>query len=542
MPPKSRNDGALNATNTSNGSSNGDTIDVDGDDCSTGNAENEVGDDTDSQNSSSGEEESSSDEHTGTASEPDVGPKAIVNTLLTYTQYCMTCSTPDNTKQVICSHFSPEEIIEAKDILYDVMGLPKGPQRTKSSKRSADMANVTDIMGALYNQDLATKKRIFHIDPRGVARLPRFNPESLNIVALDQRIAELSETCQILRAQIDSYRTMSMRCSDRLDTHDTVLLQHTNNLRNMGYGANTTISNANIPKQSCHTSQTNQHSPISNERSPTNSPRPNIRVPESLSATLSVNASKPKPATPSTVMTSFPPHKSDQPKNDKKTNRRQGNQGTTAPVSVPKTDHDPPLMSSLFSYTNKLPPHWPSFTDPNQPKRRNPVHQMEPADDTFYAFSKYNTSADNTENQKPSNDEDEFTMTRSSLRNERRRENRRHNVVKGKTVAINSLFCKGGTPEKFGKCDIFLYRVHRNSTMQNIKRYMSERHLDLSKMRVDVTSPKDAECKSYRIIAPIEYEERLLDEAFWPKYVKSKEFIQYNGRSTKKNIQRGGRF
>ena len=67
--------------------------------------------------------------------------------------------------------------------------------------------------------------------------MPRFNPENLNVVAIDHRIAELVDHCRVLQGQVDSYRTLAMRRADRLDFYDTVLVlqQHSNLLREIKY-------------------------------------------------------------------------------------------------------------------------------------------------------------------------------------------------------------------------------------------------------------------------------------------------------------------
>ena len=90
-------------------------------------------------------------------------------------------------------------------------------KRTNSSNRSASEANVSDIMGALYKMDRSSDYQQFYVDPTGIGRLPRFNPESPNIVAIDQRIAELMDHCRVLQGQVDSYRTLAIKCSDKLD-------------------------------------------------------------------------------------------------------------------------------------------------------------------------------------------------------------------------------------------------------------------------------------------------------------------------------------
>ena len=56
-----------------------------------------------------------------------------VNTLLAYAQYCISCATSDNTRHVLCSHYSAEDMIhEANDVLWDQLEFPE-LKRTNSS-------------------------------------------------------------------------------------------------------------------------------------------------------------------------------------------------------------------------------------------------------------------------------------------------------------------------------------------------------------------------------------------------------------------------
>ena len=78
-------------------------------------------------------------------------------------------------------------------------------------------------MGALYKLDISADNQLFYVDSMGIGKLPQFNPEKLNVVALDHRLAELVDHCRVLQGQGDSYRALAMRCADRLDVYDTVL-------------------------------------------------------------------------------------------------------------------------------------------------------------------------------------------------------------------------------------------------------------------------------------------------------------------------------
>ena len=46
-------------------------------------------------------------------------PFGVSNTLLAYTEYGMLTATPDNVKELLASHFTLDEIIKAKEVLWD---------------------------------------------------------------------------------------------------------------------------------------------------------------------------------------------------------------------------------------------------------------------------------------------------------------------------------------------------------------------------------------------------------------------------------------
>ena len=102
-----------------------------------------------------------------------------------------------------------------KDVLWDKLQLSE-LKRTNSSKSSTSEANVSDIMEALYKLDRSSDYQLVYVDLTGIGRLSRFNPESLNIVAIDQRLAEMADHCRVQQGQVDSYRALAIKCSDKL--------------------------------------------------------------------------------------------------------------------------------------------------------------------------------------------------------------------------------------------------------------------------------------------------------------------------------------
>ena len=106
-------------------------------------------------------------------------------------------------------------------------------KRQKSNQRTVNVAHVTDIVDAMYKADAAGELPNFVVEPQGIARLPRLNPEKLNVVAIDQRIADLEERNHVLERQSSVDRTKYLMCIDRLEHEESILQQHTNTLRIM---------------------------------------------------------------------------------------------------------------------------------------------------------------------------------------------------------------------------------------------------------------------------------------------------------------------
>ena len=119
-----------------------------------------------------------------------------------------------------------------------------------SSKRSVDEGNVGDIIDKLYKLDIVDDGPLFYVNPKGIGRLPRFNPENLNVVAMDQRLSEIVDQYHILQGQVDSYRTLAIRCNNQLDDHNTVLQQHTNALRELRKQSTTITSTSRTSNSS----------------------------------------------------------------------------------------------------------------------------------------------------------------------------------------------------------------------------------------------------------------------------------------------------
>ena len=156
---------------------------------------------------------------------------AIVNTVLAYIHYGISSATPDNVIEVVLGHFTGEEILDAKIKLWKECELGDPPTRQNSRARKASAAHLSDILDKLYKVD--TDCYAFLVESVGIARLPRFNAEYLNVVSIDKRIAELKQECFALKVESSSYRHDYLKCMDQLDVMKTVLQQHTNALHDL---------------------------------------------------------------------------------------------------------------------------------------------------------------------------------------------------------------------------------------------------------------------------------------------------------------------
>ena len=132
----------------------------------------------------------------------DESKRIVVNTVLSYTVYAKTRCTRNNLVTVLDATFTVDEISEARDELWKVGGtelLGECPGRNDSNNRTKRHILCCDVHDAMMKIDAAdTPFPCFVTDPDGIGRLPRYNPEELNVIAMDQRIRALEKRFHIL--------------------------------------------------------------------------------------------------------------------------------------------------------------------------------------------------------------------------------------------------------------------------------------------------------------------------------------------------------
>ena len=161
-----------------------------------------------------------------------------INSVLAYIVYAINKSTHNILVTVLGDCLTDKEASDACDFLWPVGGvelLGECPSRNNSTKHSRRHALCCDIYKAMRKMDAAdVKMPTYVVDPVGIGRIPKYSPEDLNIVAMDQRIRYWEKHCMTL----DTTLTMKTSHYDVLkDDLNVVKLavdeQHTTRFRAM---------------------------------------------------------------------------------------------------------------------------------------------------------------------------------------------------------------------------------------------------------------------------------------------------------------------
>ena len=130
-----------------------------------------------------------------------------------------------------------KEVSDARDVLWPVGGvelLGECPGRNDSTKRSRRHALCCDIYDAMRKMDGAdVKMPTYVVDPDGIGRLPKYSPEDLNVVAMDQRIRDLEKHCMTLDATLTMKTSHYDVLEDDLNFVKLAVEQHTTRFRAM---------------------------------------------------------------------------------------------------------------------------------------------------------------------------------------------------------------------------------------------------------------------------------------------------------------------
>lgn len=138
----------------------------------------------------------------------------IINPVLTYVQYSFANSTFDGIKRVLIDFYSQEEISSAKQSLWDACTeyLPTFANRQDSNNRSAKEAETLDILNA-YKRIDNTEDVTVQCLTNKLDRIPRCEPEELDLLSMMDRIIALENKVQNHEGKISKQNDALTKCA-----------------------------------------------------------------------------------------------------------------------------------------------------------------------------------------------------------------------------------------------------------------------------------------------------------------------------------------
>ena len=183
------------------------------------------------------------------------------------------------------------------------------------------------------------------------------------------------------------------------------------------------------------------------------------------------------------------------------------------------------MASSNYGHMSSDNP--PSTRDKRNPRTLRKDSQSQSRDYKFCAFS----DNDNQTEQEVGISHG-YQKSKASKNMDRYKEKKRQKVVHGTPDSLNFIARagkqrSGNIHHKFNKCNLFLQHCDHSTTVELVKHHLHMNNIDTSSIRVDVASKEIAEFRSFRMLAPDELRETLLQPHLWPEGVRVKDYVVY---------------
>ena len=133
-------------------------------------------------------------------------PSVVQSELLTYVVYDYQRNSADTIKNTVLAFYTAEEIVNSKTTLWHTFEncLPPERRRVTTEKRSANEANLADIIGAVSDLDAKGKVLSGRFCAMKLDRLPKYAPEETNVMSMMDRM-------RVVELQLNEVQDMSMR-------------------------------------------------------------------------------------------------------------------------------------------------------------------------------------------------------------------------------------------------------------------------------------------------------------------------------------------
>ena len=130
----------------------------------------------------------------------------ILDGLLAYCVFGLSCGTVANVEKAVLGYFSCARIKSARDVLWDHADtkiIVEKLRRHDSKRRPVKDQHVTDIIEALRKLDAAKKMPSVAILASDLARIPRSAPEEQNLISMCDRMNELEDKVASLTSSVE---------------------------------------------------------------------------------------------------------------------------------------------------------------------------------------------------------------------------------------------------------------------------------------------------------------------------------------------------
>ena len=130
----------------------------------------------------------------------------VQSELLTYVVHYYQRNSAEKIKNTVLAFYTAEEIVTAKTVIWHAYEncLPPERRRVTTDKRSANEANLTDIIGAVSDLDAKGKVLSGRFCAIKLDRLPKYAPEETNVMAMMDRM-------RVVELQLNEVQDLSTR-------------------------------------------------------------------------------------------------------------------------------------------------------------------------------------------------------------------------------------------------------------------------------------------------------------------------------------------
>ena len=130
----------------------------------------------------------------------------VQSELLTYVVHYYQRNSAEKIKNTVLAFYTAEEIVTAKTVIWHAFEncLPPERRRVTTDKRSANEANLTDVIGAVSDLDAKGKVLSGRFCAMKLDRLPKYAPEETNVMAMMDRM-------RVVELQLNEVQDLSTR-------------------------------------------------------------------------------------------------------------------------------------------------------------------------------------------------------------------------------------------------------------------------------------------------------------------------------------------